>query len=176
MEIENVLKELDEAFYDIPFGNSDYQNKTFVMAAELTPARAYRHLGLRLFDRIAAIKELKYQKLLADIDIEEKKFQIEDINTNEFDKRRRQIEIDRIIDEMIRAEKLLNDAIKELNCLYDQFKKFPKYSREQFELEEEKHFKLKTSEINSTEVAMEFIKDFDNVLIAAKEQLLLDKN
>lgn len=175
MEIENVLKELDEAFYDIPFGNSDYQNKTFVMAAELTPARAYRHLGLRLFDRIAAIKELKYQKLLADIDIEEKKFQIEDINTNEFDKRRRKIELDRIIDNRIRTEKMLNDAIKELNCLYEQFKKFPKYSREQFESEEEKHFNLKLSENNSSKVAMGLVKEFDNILIATKEQLLLDK-
>ena len=143
MNIENILQELDTAFYEIPFGNSDYQNKTFVMAAEMTPARAYRHIGLRMFNRIAAIKELKYHRQLEDVDLDEKRDEILDSRTISFNKRRRQIEIDQILDNRERTDKLLNDAIKELNCLYSEFIKFPNYTRLQFEQEEEAHFALK---------------------------------
>ena len=53
--IPDVLKELEEAFYDIPFENSDFQNKMFVVADQLTPARAYRAIGLRMFAKISQL-------------------------------------------------------------------------------------------------------------------------
>lgn len=171
MNTEDILKDLEASFYDIPFGNSDYQNKAFVMAAEMTPARAYRHIGLRMFNRIAAIKELRYNRLLEDIDIEEKEYQINDIGTSSFDKRRRQIEINKILDAREHADKLLNDAIKELNCLYSEFKKFPKYTRLQFEEEEAAHFTLKLENPNNSKLAMGLVTNFDTLLLEAKEYL-----
>ncbi len=174
MNIENVLKELDTAFYDIPFGNSDYQNKAFVMAAEMTPARAYRHIGLRMFNRIAAIKELKYSRMLEDVDIEEKEAEIESPKTSVFDVKRRKIELEQIRDNRERSDKLLNDAIKELNCLYAEFKKFPAYTRLQFEAEEEAHFMLKLEHKDNSKLAMSLVKNFDGLLLEAKEHLLLE--
>ena len=41
-----VLQEVQEAFYDIPFENSQFQTEAFVIAAQLTPERAYRAIGL----------------------------------------------------------------------------------------------------------------------------------
>lgn len=171
MNTEEILKDLETSFYDIPFGNSDYQNRAFVMAAEMTPARAYRHIGLRMFNRIAAIKDMKYNRLLEDIDIEEKEFQIKDADTSSFDKRRKQIEIDKILDSREHTDKLLNDAIKELNCLYVEFKKFPKYTRIQFEEEEAAHFTLKLENPNNSKMAMTLANNFDNLLLEAKEYL-----
>lgn len=173
MNIEKVLEELDVSFYDIPFGNSDYQNKAFVMAAEMTPARAYRHIGLRMFNRIAAIKELKYSRQLEDVDIEEKEYEILQSSTTPFDIKRKKIELEQIFDNRTRSDKLLNDAIKELDCLYFEFSKFPQYTRLQFEEEEETHFDLKLEHKDSSKLAMGLVKNFDRLLLDTKEHLKL---
>lgn len=176
MNVENILEELDTAYYDIPFGNSDYQNKAFVMAAEMTPARAYRHIGLRMFNRIAAIKELKFSRMLEAVDIEEKQAEIDNPGTSPFDVKRRKIELEQIADRQVQTDKLLNDAIKELNCLYSEFKKFPTYTRLQFEAEEEQHFIMKLQHKDNSALAMNMVNSFDAMLEHTKEYLKLEND
>lgn len=139
-DISNVLTQLETAFYDIPFENSDFQNRAFVVAAQQTPARAYRAIGLRMFSKIRAVKEYKFQQERNQIDIEEKEAKIADPDTSDFDRRRLRLDIMQIQDGQAWGEKLLNDALRELDCLYAEFNKLPRYNREQFELEERKHF------------------------------------
>lgn len=142
-EVGNVLKQLEDAYFDIPFENSDFQNRAFVMAAQQTPARAYRAIGLRMFAKIRAIKEFKIQEQRNAIDIEEKQAKIASLETTEFDRRRLRLDILAIEEQKLWGEKLLNDALRELNCLYTEFKKYPTYTREQFENEEETHFQVR---------------------------------
>lgn len=142
-DIPNVLTELDTAFYDIPFENSNFQNSTFVVAAQLTPGRAYRAIGLRMFAKIRAIKELGFSRRLEEIDLVEKRATIVDPNTSQFDRMRAEVEVDRMLDQHNWTDKLLNDALQELGCLYGEFKKLPSYTRDQFEEEERLHFQLK---------------------------------
>lgn len=139
-QVEDVLTQIETAFFDIPFENSDYQNKAFVMAAQQTPARAYRSIGLRMFAKIRAVKEYKLQQARNQIDREEKEAMIADPGTNEFNRRRLRLDILQLDDGKEWGEKLLNDALRELNCLYAEFVKFPPYTREQFEAEEVEHF------------------------------------
>ncbi len=139
-EVGSVLEELDAAFFDIPFENSDFQNRAFVVAAQITPARAYRAIGLRMFAKVRAVKEYQFQQQLNAIDIEEKEAKIASPDTSEFDRRRLRVEILKIEDGATFGKKLLNDALRELNCLYAEFKKLPQYTREQFEAEEAAHF------------------------------------
>ena len=135
-----VLEELEDAFFDIPFENSDFQNRVFVVAAQQTPARAYRAVGLRMFAKIRAVKEYKFGQEKLAIDIEEREAKIADPETNPFERRRLILENAKAVDDCKWGEKLLNDALRELNCLYAEFQKLPKYSREQFEAEEKAHF------------------------------------
>lgn len=136
----NVLQELEEAFFDIPFENSDFQNRAFVVAAQQTPARAYRAIGLRMHAKIRAVKEYQYAQAKLAIDIEEREAKIADASINPFDRRRLELENAKAQDESGWGKKLLNDALRELNCLYAEFKKLPRYTRAQFEAEESKHF------------------------------------
>lgn len=136
----NVLQELEEAFFDIPFENSDFQNRAFVVAAQQTPARAYRAIGLRMHAKIRAVKEYQYARAKLAIDIEEREAKIADERTDPFERRRMELENAKARDEAGWGEKLLNDALRELDCLYAEFNKLPRYNREQFEAEEEKHF------------------------------------
>lgn len=143
ISVEDVLASLEKAFYDIPFENSDFQNQNFVIAAQITPARAYRAIGLRMFAKIRAVKEAIAGIQLSDIDLEENEYIASLESTSEFDKRRLAIENAKIRDSRKWTEKLFNDAIRELNCLYTEFKKYPKYTREQFEAEERLHFQVR---------------------------------
>lgn len=139
-QVGPVLTELEEAFFDIPFENSDFQNRNFVVAAQLTPARAYRAIGLRMFAKIRAVKEALYGAQLQDIDIEEGEYKAAQPGMSDFDKRRLAIENAKLLESRKWTEKLLNDALRELDSLYQEFKKYPKYTREQFESEEQIHF------------------------------------
>lgn len=142
-DVDGVLDELERAFFEIPFENSDFQNEAFVIAAQQTPARAYRAIGLRMHSKIRAVQEYQIQQEKNKIDIEEKEAKIASDETSEFDKRRLRLDIVQIQSGEAWGQKLLNDALHELDCLYAWFKKLPRYSRAQFEAEEFAHFELK---------------------------------
>ena len=137
---DDILNEIERRFYDIPFENSDYQNETFLILAAQTPARAYRTIGLRMNSKIQAIKELKYGRQLDAIEIEELQYTIDKDDSTIFERRKAQVEINKRKSGHNYTNKLLNDAIHDLNFMYSWLQKFPEYTREQFELEEKDHF------------------------------------
>ena len=139
-DVGNVLNELEGAFFDIPFENSDFQNRVFVVAAQQTPGRAYRALGLQMFSKIQAVKSYLIDQQRKEIDREEKEAKLADPNTSSFDRRRLELDLLEMDQAKPWNEKLLNDALHELSCLYAEYQKFPAYSREMFEREEAVHF------------------------------------
>lgn len=143
---EQILSDLEEAFFDVPFENSDFQNQAFLVAAQHTPGRAYRAIGLRMFAKLRAIDELRFSRMREDVDIEEKQAVIADPDASIYDKRRAQIDINERLSRRRWQDKLLNDAIRELDCLYAEFKKLPHYTREQFEAEERAHFERRLTQ------------------------------
>jgi hypothetical protein len=138
--VNDILTELNEAFYDIPFENSKFQTDNFVIAGSITPARAYRSIGLRMMSKIEALREAKYSRKRMEIDIEELQEKIANPETNKFERRRAELDIEQKLESLPYADKLINDAVVELNYLYEHFKALPKYSREEFESEESIHF------------------------------------
>lgn len=137
---EDVIKEVEEAYFDIPFDNTDFQTENFVIAAAITPERAYRSIGLRMYSKLQVVRSHIYNNKLLDIEVEELKAKLDDINTSEFDKRRIVLKLQKIEDEAFFQKKLLNDVITELNLLYKHFKALPKYTKEQFEAGERRHY------------------------------------
>jgi hypothetical protein len=153
--INEVLKEIETAFYDIPFSNTEFQVENFIINSALTPQRAYRAIGLQLFDKISALKNASFDKQLSDLEIEKKMVEIEEIKeeltTNDiFDKYEIKqlnidikvltIEIEKEKEKYRSLEKGANDAISEIQYLYDKFLKLPKYSRLEFEQGERDYF------------------------------------
>jgi hypothetical protein len=140
--IPNVLTELEDAFFDIPFENSRFQTERFVIAAQKTPARAYRTLGLQIFNKIQAVKQYLIKSELSKIDQEENEYLMSLPSTSEFEKRRLALKNTEIRESKKWADKLLNDALCDINYLYNEFKRYPKYTREEFEKEEALHFQV----------------------------------
>jgi len=176
--IPDVLKEIQEAFYDIPFENSQFQTEAFVIAAQVTPERAYRAIGLRMNAKIQALNEAKHGRAKEDIDIEELQAKIADEGTNDFDRRRAQLDVSFKLSNRAYTDKLINDAIAELNILYVHFKKLPTYTREQFELGERKHFEEKlTRQISNVQGPYEALQNMNvdmQIFFELEDKLLLE--
>ena len=141
-ELKDFLKELYNQFEELPFGNSDFQNKYFVINSQITPARAFRALCLRLRDRINALLEAYYNLKKEDIDIEELEEKLK-TEKNIYEKRRIELDIEFKKLKRIDIKKLVDDAIHEVNYLLNLYNQFPKITREEFESEEEEYFKKK---------------------------------
>lgn len=177
--VTNVLEEIQHAFFDIPFENSQFQTEAFVIGAQVTPERAYRAIGLRMNSKIQALLEAKYGRAKEDIDIEELQEKIDNPETNKFDRRRAELEVQFKLSNRAYTDKLINDAITELNILYKHFKALPRYTREQFELGEREHFEIKLSrQLEGVQGAAESVANMQHDLAALQEfeqeQLLLD--
>jgi hypothetical protein len=136
----DVIKEIEEAFYDIPFENSAFQTENFVIAAQLTPERAYRAIGLKLMKKLITVQEAILDSEKSDINVEELKEKINSSEYSIYEKKRFEIDIKKKHINDPFSKKLLNDAIVEINLLYKHFKSLPRYTREQFEAGEKLHY------------------------------------
>lgn len=174
------FNELYKTFSEIPFGNSDFQNYYFVVNSQMTPARAFRALCLRLRDRISALREAYYSLQEENIDIEEleNKIALED---NVFEKRRLEIQLEKKKTQRIDTRKLVSDALHEVNFLLKLYEEMPHPTREQFELEEKEHFekKLRTQALApdgnlQSLLAMGFMIDEQGQLVEAQEDFKFD--
>lgn len=136
------LQNLFSTFKEIPFENSFFQNEFFVLAAQYTPARAYRAICLRLFNKLQALNEYTFRQKRAEVDRDEKRLLLEN-ETNPFKRRRLQIDLDELEANALWTDKLVADCMQDVEHLLRIHKQFPVYTREQFELEEHDHFLLR---------------------------------
>jgi hypothetical protein len=137
---EDVVKEIQDAFYDIPFENSAFQTENFVIAGQITPERAYRAIGLRMNKKLIAVQEAIIGRELEKVEEEELQAKIDSPDYDNFEKRKFELELKKRQIYKPFNDKLFNDALKELNVLYKHFKALPKYTREEFEAGEKRHF------------------------------------
>lgn len=144
-EVTSIEDEYGERFFDIPFENSMFQNRNFVANIQQTPERAYRALGLRVRNKINALREAYYDGRVDQIEIEELEQKLETLRDNgdHFGVRKTEVEILRRQHRKRDADKLINDAITDVRHLMSLVRQFPKYTREDFEKAERGHFKLK---------------------------------
>ena len=136
--IESFLKLVEE----VPWGNSDWQNKNAVVNSELTPERAYRHASLRIMNRLQALNECYYTLKKDNLLIKKYKTQIlkED---NEIERELLQLEVDKLLSNRPYTQKLVIDAIKEIESLSPIIQSIGKLTRDKFEAAEDQHFKVR---------------------------------
>ncbi len=181
MNINEVLEEIQKASMEIPFENSQFQTDTFVIQGQIVPTRAYRAILLRMNNRIQALNEAKYSLAKKEIDMEECEFKIskekEKEVQNNFDIRRWELEISENKEKLGYIQKLVHDAITELNHLYSLFKRFPKYTREQFELGEREYFeKSLNRQVSGLSGAPSSLLDMNSDSIKVDERLLMSSD
>jgi hypothetical protein len=146
MDIDAVFADLDVRREAIPLGNSDFQNRHFVVGVQDGPARQYRAALLRAQDRRNAIEEAQHARAVEDIDIEELEYEITNKVTakgdplSDFDVRRKRLDLERKQKARAYGDKLIRDALAELATLYDVIRQHPAYTRDDFEALEAQHY------------------------------------
>ena len=139
---KTLLSEIQDSFLSIPFGNSDFQISNFIVNGAQTPERAFRAVCLSLRDKILTLNEAYYNQLKFQVDLDELQEKIGDPATDKFDRRRMEIDYEQKISQQRDNEKLLIDAIHEVELLYSFCQKLPHPTRAEFEAAEEDYFKI----------------------------------
>lgn len=140
--LSKMLSTVMDAAENIPFGNSDTQNRNAIINDEKTPARAARHALLRVSNRMQALIESSYSLRKDNKEIEILKRDRE----KEPDKLKRELidlEIERKLILRPYTRKLIIDAMREIESLWPVVQNIGKLSREKFEAEEAEHYRLK---------------------------------
>jgi len=178
---DTIFPELRRRFFDIPFGNSAFQNIKFVMEAQYTPERGYRAIGLRLHDRINALNEARFNLRRREVDIAELQDRIK--SEDGYSQQRAQIDLEEKEVQLPYLMKLVNDAIIEVATLWAEVQKFPEFTREQFEAAEQGHFEVRlkrqvqglTGAADSLDLITAHNTEFSKMLEHTKQRLLEDK-
>jgi hypothetical protein len=134
--VESAISKFD----DIPFGNSEYQIKQFIIEDALTPARKYRAIGLQLFELLKTLGNTYFELKETQIDIEEIQVQLENKYLPVPDKKRLQLSLNRKLFNLQFTEKLIRDASREISIYIRELSAFKEISLQQFEHEEEMYF------------------------------------
>jgi hypothetical protein len=139
-KLSELIQEVESAYFPIPFGNTEFQREAFVVAAQITPQRAYRSIGLQLHAILIGLKAKQHELAKRQIDIDEIKEKLEDSTLNKFERRRLELKLTELTANDNWEKKLLNDTLQELEFYYNKFSSFPRYTREQFEAGERLYF------------------------------------
>lgn len=155
MVVSDLIEDVERLSENIPFGNSRFQNEELVVKRNLTQGRQLRDGLLSLNSRIQALREAYYARKLEDLNIREKKIEIKKIEVekrrtdNELEKElleiqidKLDIEIEKILSNRNHCNKIIKDAMVEMQDLYLSIKSLPEYTREEFENEEKEHITL----------------------------------
>lgn len=137
---ELVIAELEDAFLEIPFGNSTFQTEMFVIAAQITPARMYRQIGLSLISKLQDVQLAQIDREKSDLKRERLEALLSGTTLDPIERRETEIAIKEMSIGSYMAQKALTDTLVELNVLYAHFRRFPRLTREQFEAGEKLHF------------------------------------
>lgn len=135
MNIDDVQERVLTLVEDVPFGNSDTQNRVVIVNGEVTPYRALRHSALRVMNRLEALRECQYTLRRREIEI---KILQRDL-ANETDELKRDLialDIEQKRSGDAYTKKLIKDAIREIESLWPIIQALGGVSREKFEQEE----------------------------------------
>lgn len=124
----------------IPYGNSDFQNRAFAIGGYEGAERQYRATLLRWRDRRQALREAQYNLRRNDIEMRRLQAKIDDPATDAFDRELAQIDLEERRERMPDAEKLIRDAIAEMETCVQVARGFPELTRAEFEAGELPHF------------------------------------
>lgn len=135
MNVDEIQAKILDLVENVPFGNSDTQNRVAIVNEEATPYRALRHAALRVMNRLEALRECKYTVRRRQIEL---KILERDL-ANEADPLKQELialDIEQKRSGEAYTRKLVKDAIREIESLWPIIQARGGVTREDFELEE----------------------------------------
>ena len=184
--VNDLINEVEEKCFNIPFGMSKFQIENFVIAAQLTPERAYRQILLEIHGKLDILKNAKFDYEKGKINQDRAEWKLEnEAYEDQFEKREVELDLKRAKVGLKYQAKLVNDLVVEIEIFYTHLQKYPEFTREEFEQGEFKFYEKKfnraielhgqngalSSLLNMTEdkKRLDFITQEKNLLAEIKE-------
>lgn len=159
------MDKIIEQFNNVPFGKA---GSAFQISMEInkhnTDSRKYRHILLQMRQKICALKECEFRRKRIKIDIEEIDDNLK--NAKNFEKKRLEIDKEEKLFNLKMEEKLIEDALIEINCYKLHLEKIPEITREEFERNEYKYWKTRLEDDAKKELLQ-----YGTVTVATSKQL-----
>lgn len=139
LTIETLGRKIDEVCKSIPFGMSDFQMEQMVVN-KVSPYRSARQIIAEMNKRYGALKEAEFRKKKFNAEVELLKRQARSWFISKEQRCIIEVDIEIKFHNAHQEEKLIQDAIIEVNNLLQMLEKMPKFNREQFEKNERKYW------------------------------------
>jgi hypothetical protein len=147
MNLNKIKEDVMEQSLEIPFGNSIFQSTEILLNKEITNGRKLRALLLNLNSKIRTLEELSISIEIYEVEKEKKEIDIERykntgyiMDTLEAKKIELEIQKDNINKEYLKKQ--VQDTAIEIQAMYKALKQLDRMTRQEFEEEEQQHFKL----------------------------------
>ncbi len=138
--IENLRDDIDA----IQQNRSNFQIKNFVIAQHMTPGRQRMQCILELQTKLFNIRDMQLDAEKLNIELEELESGGERVDS--FEERFRHIYIEKKKLQLAQIELSRLSQVREAECLYAIAQTLPKYTREQYEEEEQLYWALRLNE------------------------------
>jgi hypothetical protein len=132
IEDKKIIDELKNEMRCIPFGNTAFQIRSFIMS-EPTPERQYRTALLQIDDKIKSLELCKFRRARIEIDLSELRDKWERGENTKWEKQRIELDIEEKSLQLESEMKLIEDAVYELSVYKTILDTLPKFTREEFE-------------------------------------------
>ena len=142
LNIEQIQERILALVEDVPFGNSNAQNRIAIVDGEQTPCRALRHSALRIINRLEAMRECEYAMRRRDIEIKMLERELASA-TDPLKRELITLDIEQKRGGGAYTRKLFKDAMREIESLWPVLQAMGKVTRDQFEAEEIEHYAAK---------------------------------
>lgn len=147
MNLEEIKKDVMEQSLEIPFGNSIFQSTEILLNKEITNGRKLRALLLNLSSKIRTLEELSISIEIYEIEKEKKEIQIQGYidsgcKLDILEAKKIELEIQRDNINKKYLKKQVQDTAIEVLSMYEALRQLDKMTRQEFEEEEQQHFKL----------------------------------
>ena len=143
----NVIQMVEKMQSDgCPLGQSFTQNQSFIIDMESTPARQKRSAKLQLDSAITTYIDVYYNYEEMALDIEELEEQLGFKQLTSFERRRKEIKIEKLKLQKFTESDKLRELEMNIKHMYSVFNSYKAYTREEFEDEEVEYYVNKIGE------------------------------
>lgn len=138
MTLNDILKLFESAYKGIPFRKTYYEIKNFDLGTNLTPTRTYREIGRMMFAELENYFNHKGDATNYEGRMKEITAALEEPMTEQ-KRHQLQARLDITAVALYRSQHEVDESMEVVAYLYNEFKKYPRFTRQDLESQEGKY-------------------------------------
>lgn len=139
MTLNDILAIIKDAYQSIPFNETFFELRNFSLGGTVSPTKTYCTIGKLLVNELVVFFEQKLDIIRIENEMERLTKSL-DTPMTELERRERHARIDVSAVKLFSAEHSAQEALDKVGYLFNEFKKYPRFTRQDIESQEERHY------------------------------------